>query len=863
MKSCFRLLIVTTLCLFAFAKTFAAGTYPKIEASFSVNTPIADPFAYTNDVRVQILQPDATTVSLPAFYDGGTTWRVRHTPTLPGVYTISSITLNGSPLAYNNLQPAAWPVTGFPTSPGFVRLDPANPHRFMTSNGRRFFPVGQDVAWSSPSSDIMNILPKMGAAHENWTRIWMTHFYDNGTTYGLNLDWPKVNNTLGKLSLTNALHWDAIMAAAEQAGIHVQFTLQHHGQYASTNGSNVNPNWEQNPYNVANGGFLSYATNFFTDPRAIELTKRKLRYIVARWGYSPNVMGWELFNEVQFTDAAYANQWGNIEAWHNLMATFLRSQDYYHHLITSSSELTEPIWDETDYYQHHDYPSDLIAGLQGAPDISASQTVGPDFSGECGIDTTPHVGVSPPVWAGLMAAQSGAAMPWYWDTIDPNNDYFLVQAAADFVTVSGLADENALTKSMPTMTAGANGPLSFAFGGGFNAAAQDTFTVGSSAPAAAGTTPPFLQGTYHRAYTPNGYTFNVNYPSAGTFSVQILTIASSGAGLEIFLDGNLKTNLTFAATANDTSTNLTVSIAAPAGAHSINLYNPGLDWVQLGSFTLTPYVPSLSAYAIGTNDWQAVWMWNRANIFSATPGPSISGTVAISGLNPGTYAGTWWDPFGTGAVSNFTFTVSNGNTPVTLVTPPILRSLAIYVGVPAQAGIAYPNLTQAVYSNSPPLLTSLNVTNSGGLPLSYSLTFTNPIPAWLTFSSTNGYVSKSGLTDVYLALNPAGLAAGTYHFTFFVSTSDPLLPATAQMILFTVSSSPPMVPQLQILPAASGQFAFQLQGSTNVAYVVQTSSNLLSWVSVSTNTLPAGAVNFTNAIAPGVAQQFWRALSQP
>ena len=212
--------------IFAATTILAQGTYPKIEASFTVNTPVADPFDYSNDLRVLIVQPDSTTVSLPAFFDGGTTWRVRHIPTMSGVFSISSITLNGSPLAFNNLQPASWTVTGFPAGAGYVQVDPANPRRFITSNGRRFFPVGENMAWSSPGANALNIFPKMGAAHENWSRVWMTHFYE-GSGLGLNLDWPKVNNTFGQLSLNNAQHWDAIVAAAEQAGIHFQMTLQH------------------------------------------------------------------------------------------------------------------------------------------------------------------------------------------------------------------------------------------------------------------------------------------------------------------------------------------------------------------------------------------------------------------------------------------------------------------------------------------------------------------------------------------------------------------------------------------------------------------------------------------------------------
>ena len=101
----------------------AQGTYPKIEASFTVNTPIADPFDYSNDVRVLIVQPDSSTVSLPAFFDGGTTWRVRHMPAMAGAYSVSGVTLNGSAIVAGNLQPGAWTVAGPPTDAGFVRVE--------------------------------------------------------------------------------------------------------------------------------------------------------------------------------------------------------------------------------------------------------------------------------------------------------------------------------------------------------------------------------------------------------------------------------------------------------------------------------------------------------------------------------------------------------------------------------------------------------------------------------------------------------------------------------------------------------------------------------------------------------------------
>jgi hypothetical protein len=74
----------------------------------------------------------------------------------------------------------------------------------------------------------------------------------------------------------------------------------------------------------------------------------------------------------------------------------------------------------------------------------------------------------------------------------------------------------------------------------------------------------------------------------------------------------------------------------------------------------------------------------------------------------------------------------------------------------------------------------------------------------------------------------------------------------------------PAAPRLAALPPASvGQFVFQLQGQANVRYVVQNSTNLAAWLSVSTNTLSGSVLNVTNSIAPGAPVKFWRAVWQP
>jgi hypothetical protein len=73
----------------------------------------------------------------------------------------------------------------------------------------------------------------------------------------------------------------------------------------------------------------------------------------------------------------------------------------------------------------------------------------------------------------------------------------------------------------------------------------------------------------------------------------------------------------------------------------------------------------------------------------------------------------------------------------------------------------------------------------------------------------------------------------------------------------------PAAPGLSVLPAASGQFAFQLNGQSGTPYIVQSSPDLVNWTAVSTNRLAGPTLNFTNAVSFADSARFWRAIWQP
>jgi hypothetical protein len=79
----------------------------------------------------------------------------------------------------------------------------------------------------------------------------------------------------------------------------------------------------------------------------------------------------------------------------------------------------------------------------------------------------------------------------------------------------------------------------------------------------------------------------------------------------------------------------------------------------------------------------------------------------------------------------------------------------------------------------------------------------------------------------------------------------------------TVLALAPAQATLLPIAQAASQFVFQLQGQAGVPYVIQCSTNLTAWNSISTNTLLGSVLNITNSLDSSQPKQFWRAIWQP
>jgi hypothetical protein len=133
-----------------------------------------------------------------------------------------------------------------PNNHGFVRSGTGNYLQF--DDGSAYIPIGENMAWQNNNAylDFKTWIDALKGQDGNFIRLWHAH-------WGLGLEWENGNNGFGGLrhyKQENCFLQDWLFDYCADLGLYVMLTLQHHGPVSTQ----VNPNWDENPYNAANGG---------------------------------------------------------------------------------------------------------------------------------------------------------------------------------------------------------------------------------------------------------------------------------------------------------------------------------------------------------------------------------------------------------------------------------------------------------------------------------------------------------------------------------------------------------------------------------------------------------------------------------
>ena len=330
---------------------------------------------------------------------------------------------------------------------GQIQVDKSNNRVFMYEDGSTFMPIGENIGWwTNNSRKTYDFYVWFLNAHNNnmnIARIWMA-------TWGFCLHWGKSIYDLSD-RLNYAARLDRTLEYADQFDQYIMLTLVNHGQFSSQ----TNAEWASNPYNVAKGGILTKPEQFFTNDEAKKVYKNELMYIVARYGYSDHIMCWELFNEVDWTDNASINA-VNIKNWHQEMATFIRNNDPYNHMISTSYKTEQGLaftLDEIDFVCPHNYGyanKNICEALPSVQDKLYSQYKKPVLYAEIGIDwengqnnyrlDPQGVSLKQASWAGMMGGGASGAMNWWWDSyVHPYDLYHQFAGAGAYAKLLNLS----------------------------------------------------------------------------------------------------------------------------------------------------------------------------------------------------------------------------------------------------------------------------------------------------------------------------------------------------------------------------------------------------------------------------------------
>lgn len=339
------------------------GFYTK---DFSVNMPKVLPLPKNRDVYT-----DAEYAAVGGWTERSNAYpfRIRFAPPEVGSWQgILKIEVNGV-LVYSS---ESFKFTVIESgNPGYVRVG-VNKRYLRREN--TFFPIGCNLNW--PETTMANdpllaehLSSSLGFAPEGYRETYciprvydkykemMTLLSKGGGNYfrwimypvSTEIEWEKLGDYTKRLHMAQEM--DEIVEHAEELDLFIHWNLQiHYSLQKSVNAYYRKWAWDF----PTNGAEYCYKTlvnsenpmEFFTDITAKRYYKQRLRYILARWGYSTNVAVWELFSEISNVGAPEADNnefymqgtnWTIYRDWQVEMAEYIKSM--YHgqcHLVTAS-----------------------------------------------------------------------------------------------------------------------------------------------------------------------------------------------------------------------------------------------------------------------------------------------------------------------------------------------------------------------------------------------------------------------------------------------------------------------------------------------------------------------------------------------
>jgi hypothetical protein len=281
-------------------------------------------------------------------------------------------------------------------NPGFLEIGTNGKHMRFSDSKKSFVGVGQDIPWPvwedwsrldkaigpQPLEAIYRSLDAFKVAGGNYTRFVASSWF-------MQLEFEALGNYQPRMG--QAWEFDNIADFCDKNGIYYMFCALLHTPLESRSeekaGLIPGVRWETNCYNDLDQSpaeipheepiGIRKAIEFYSNPIANQYTRNYFRYLVARYGYSTNLAGWQLMSEVDETAEYRDQQIGDsiidrsenrlhVRNWTNAMSTYIREDLKDPHLISiaiiKGKGFSKTLWDpelynlkNIDFFGYHDY----------------------------------------------------------------------------------------------------------------------------------------------------------------------------------------------------------------------------------------------------------------------------------------------------------------------------------------------------------------------------------------------------------------------------------------------------------------------------------------------------------------------------
>lgn len=431
----------------------SVGQYECLEITFQTDAVFANPFDVDEiDIQAVFTTPSGTEVRYPAFYERaqrdlsqdfiperdqydydydydtkrfnfvpeeGDNWCVRFSWNEVGTYAFRiEIVLNGVKSICDGGTFSVIPSD----DKGVIARSATNPQYLAyRDSGEQFIAIGMNNAQNWDTFGYTRVMKAIAENGGNFARIW------TGTDLGYSsLTIENWNYGPNMYNLDMAEAFDRVTRVAKAEGVKLEVCFE---SFSSVNTSATNYGQFDNYsiYNTKNGGYIDVASDFWQDEGCRKDYMNRVRYLMARCMWDPNIVLWELFNEINGTyDMDEKSVQTDAADWCSDMRDYILSIDPYDRLVGVSFHNGDKLdsWKtfaencHLDFLQGHHYDAQDVAATMNLISVKGLKYNDMVLIGEFGsMDDNRakdpdweyvHIGL----WSGIHTGS--ACTPMYW-----------------------------------------------------------------------------------------------------------------------------------------------------------------------------------------------------------------------------------------------------------------------------------------------------------------------------------------------------------------------------------------------------------------------------------------------------------------